>query len=111
MSEAFESIMRGLEEVKASRDNMRVAYKKPVNVVAFSCPKCKQIVYSRDKCDSHICYCGSVDCHGRLTEAAEKNKVAATEKSVITVDASLEELSRDFYYNGGHFGTIQPEKK
>lgn len=87
-----------------------VAYAKPVSVNAFTCPKCKQTVYARCEHDLHTCFCSSVDCHGRLTNMAEKNGVSSCDSVSLTIDASQEELSADFYYNGGHYGTIQPHK-
>ena len=94
----------------AIMNSERVAYKKPVEVTAYTCPKCKQTVYSRADGDSHTCFCGSVACNGKLTKLAEQNKVTEFSTSKISIDASLENLSLDFYYNGGHFGTIQPKK-
>ena len=90
--------------------NEHVAYKKPVEVVAYICPKCKQTIYSRSKSDMHTCFCGSVECTGKLTKLAEQNKVTDFSTMKLIVDASFEQLSLDFVYNGGHYGTIQPKK-
>jgi len=88
-----------------------VAYQKPVEVEAYMCPKCKQTVYARCIHDTHTCFCGSVICQGKLSETAGKNNVFSFDKSDIIVDASINQLMLDFYYNGGHYGTIQGEKK
>lgn len=85
------------------------AYAKPIRVNAYTCPKCKFTIYSRGSFDLHTCYCGSVECTGKLTSYAAANGVNSFESSTLDINASVEEMLQDLKYNGT-LGTIKPKK-
>ena len=81
-----------------------------MKVITYQCPKCKQKVYARCTNDLHNCFCGSLSCHGNIQDSkviTDYSQVIITEEEI---DATPNELSRDFYYNLGKYGTIKVEK-
>jgi hypothetical protein len=79
-------------------------------ITSYTCPNCKFTIYERYSGDRHTCYCGTVDCCGRL---ADQTKIAFFDLITIQqleVKATPDQLRLDFLYNLGQFGTIKPVK-
>ena len=79
-------------------------------IMAYKCPNCGWEVYARNKHDIHTCFCGTVRCDGYVI-TPEKIVGKQLEFRLVEIDASLQDISQDFYWNGGRFGSIQPTKK
>ena len=75
-----------------------------VEVTTYTCPKCKQVIYSRCKFDLHTCFCSSIECTGKILN----NQF--TEKDIVVgktnLDTTSQELARDFYWNSGQYGVV-----
>ncbi len=80
-----------------------------MDVTAFQCPKCYDIVFSRARHDFRTCTCGNMHVDGGFNyhKIGAREDVAKIKKTMVYVDATRQDLYDDWNKSIDKYGLIK----